>query len=122
MGQYRIKQWAINRAKSKAVSDLQRQSTDVQVAFLTEALNTGLLTPALLRKNIEHEAPGQMRKAADGIVRKGGIPTVDRLLGDYNTVPGFKELTIRLGITEEWFRGQAEAECAKRQVKVITNG
>lgn len=97
-----------------AVSILQRESTDKQVSFLQGAIGEGRLKQSKLRQTLEANAPKEMRKGIEKLVKKGKIPTVDLLLEEYRREKSFQKLAGGVGLTEEWFIRLAENEMSKR--------
>lgn len=101
-----------------AVSALKKKSTKSQIEFLSESLGMGELSSSKLRKAFVQNAPKEMRKGAERLIKKGITPTVDLLMGDYRKESKFRELTARLGLDERWFFKLAEDECRRRRVEV----
>ena len=96
------------------VSILKHQSTNKQVDFLGGAIAEGRLSQSKLRDTLEKNAPKEMRKGIEKLVKKGKVPTVDLLLEDYRRNQSFQKLASSVGLTEEWFIKLAENEMAKR--------
>ena len=87
----------------EAVSILQRQSADKQVDFLNTAIGEGRLGHSKLRRTLETNAPKEMRKGIEKLVKQGKVPTVDLLLEEYRREKSFQKLAGSVGLTEEWF-------------------
>lgn len=98
-----------------AVSILQRQSTDKQVDFLHGAIGEGRLPHSKLRQQLEKNAPIEMRKGIEKLIKKGKVPTVDLLLEEYRREKSFQKLAGSVGLDEAWFIKLAEDEIAKRR-------
>lgn len=98
-----------------AVSILQRQSTGKQVDFLNGAIGEGRLKQSKLRQTLEANAPKEMRKGIEKLVKKGKVPTVDLLLEEYHREKAFQKLAGSVGLTEEWFIQLAEEEITRRR-------
>ena len=98
---------------SVSVSILQHQSTDKQVDFLGGAIAEGRLSHSKLRQTLEANAPKEMRKGIEKLVKKGKVPTVDLLLEDYRKSKSFQKLADSAGLTAEWFIKLAEDEIAE---------
>lgn len=96
-----------------AVSILQRQSTDKQVDFLSTAVGEGRLKQGKLRDQLEKNAPKEMRKGIEKLVKQGKTPTVDLLLWEYRHERAFQKLAASVGLTEEWFIELAKREIAR---------
>ena len=102
-----IPQFLTNRAKRQAVSGLKKLSTEDQIALLSQSLDKGWLSTRELRRQLERNAPNEMRKGRDRILREGKTPTVDLLLEEYRS-SGLKPLAERVGLDEAWFVALAE--------------
>lgn len=103
-----IKEFALQRAKSAAASQLKKAATNDQIAILSSAIDEGVLSKREIRRQLERNAPNEMRKGCRKQIKEGKTPTVDSLLTEYRTVPGFKELAERCELTEQWFVELAE--------------
>jgi hypothetical protein len=97
------------------VSVLQRQSTDKQIDFLNTAVGEGRLKQSKLRDQLEKNAPIEMRKGIEKLIKKGKVPTVDLLLEEYRREKSFQKLAGSVGLDEAWFIKLAEDEIAKRR-------
>lgn len=100
-----------------AVQVLQRQSTDKQVDFLHGAIAAGGLTHNKLRQQLETNAPKEMQKGIDKLVKRGKTPTVDLLLEEYRREKAFQKLAGSVGLDETWFVRLAKAELDLRGYK-----
>ena len=107
-----IKEIALQRAKSAAASQLKKAATNAQIAILSSAIDEGVLSKREIRRQLERNAPNEMRTGYRKQVKAGETPTVDSLLTEYRTTPGFKELTERCRLTEDWF-----VDLAQRVIK-----
>ena len=96
-----------------AVRSIQAQSTDKQVDFLNGAVGEGRLSQNKLRQTLEANAPKEMRKGIEKLVKKGKVPTVDLLLEEYRHEKSFQKMAAGVGLTKEWFIKLAESEIAR---------
>jgi len=93
---------------------LQASSTSSQVKVLAESLRTGRLSPSKLRKALKDNAPKEMRKGADKLIKKGKSLTVDSLLEEYRKDKEFQNLASEVDLDENWFIELAKAEIKRR--------
>lgn len=103
----------MEKARESAVSFIRQQDSRKQIRIMRQALKHGLLTPEKLRKELEANAPLEMRKGSARIIKYGGIPTVDLLLTEYRREPEFQALAAEVGLDAEYFQDIAEQEIAR---------
>ncbi len=101
------------RIRNIGVSTLESYSTSKQVQFLAESLHSGRLSPSKLQGTLKRNAPGEMRKGAEKLNKKGKIPTVELLLKDYRGDKAFQTLAAEVGLDEAYFTALAESECSR---------
>jgi len=98
------------RMERVGVSTIEAASTSSQVKIMSEALRTGKLSHSKLRKALEENASGEMRKGGDKLIKKGKPVTVDALLAEYRGDKHFQKLASDVGLDEEYFVELAERE------------
>ena len=103
-----------DRATQVGVSTVKRLSADKQVQFLANSLHSGHMTPASLRKALEENAPVEMCRGADKLIKKNRPVTVEALLEDYHKDALFRATAAEVGLDEMWFTTLAEKEYARR--------
>lgn len=101
---------------SAGVSTVEKYSVDKQIQFLADALHEGRLSPNKLRRELERNAPLEMRKGADKLIKQGRAINVDALLMEYRSSEGFQELATEVGLNQQWFTELAKQECQRRGV------
>jgi len=106
---------ARDRATQAGVSAVQHFSASKQVQFLADSLHSGHMTPSSLRKALEKNAPAEMRKGADKLIKKNRPVTIEALLEDYHKDKLFQATAAEVGLDEAWFTILAERECARRK-------
>jgi len=104
----------INRfARNKIAQEIKSKPTETQIGILSEAIEDNHLKSSLLRKTLEKNAPVEMRKGVEKLVKKGKTPTVDLLLEEYRGSKSFQKLALGVGLDEAWFVKLAEDEIKK---------
>lgn len=99
--------------RQKIVETIQKLDTDTQVGLLSESIDNGKLKNSLLRRTLEKNAPVEMRKGIEKLIKKGKTPTVDLLLEEYRGSKSFQKLASSVGLGEAWFVQLAEDEIKK---------
>ncbi len=97
------------------VRELQAAPTGEQIGVL----NRTAVTPkgsSALRKAIEKKAPGEMDKAIAKYQREGREITVDSLLVEVRSEPGFLKMCEGVGLNYGWFERLAEERMRTRGV------
>jgi hypothetical protein len=100
-------------ARNKIAQEIQSKPTETQIGILSEAIEDNHLQSSLLRRTLEKNAPIEMRKGVEKLVKKGKIPTVDLLLEEYHGSESFQKLASSVGLGEAWFVKLAEDEIKK---------
>ena len=95
------------------VAAVKSYSTSRQIQFLADALHTGRLPARKLQEVLKDNAPKEMRKGTEKLVKKHKTPTVELLLEEYYKDEGFQALALEVGLNEQWFIELAESECQK---------
>ena len=101
------------KVRGLIVDTITRAPTDTQVGILSESLATGKLQNSKLRQSLEKNAPIEMRKGIEKLVKKGKVPTVDLLLEEYRSSKSFQKLAGSVGLDEAWFVKLAEDKLAE---------
>ena len=101
------------RMQKVGYNALQAMNTGNQVKVARDSLRQGKLSPGMLRKALEDNAPKEMKKGADKLRKKGKAVTIDALLEEYRNDRDFRELATEVGLDEAWFIALAEKECVE---------
>jgi hypothetical protein len=104
----------LRKHKNQIVAQLKAIGTTTQVGIMSQALDSGALSPDKLHKELSNKAADEMSKGYDRIAKKGDTPTVDLLLAEYREELAFKALADRVGLNEQWFINLAEGEIQRR--------
>lgn len=99
-----------DRVQKVGVKYLQKQSTSNQVQFLADSLHSGRLSASKLRQALKDNAPKEMHKGAEKLVKKGSAVTVDALMKEIRDDNGFLAVASEVGLDEDWFMGLALSE------------
>ena len=103
-------------SRKGVVAELSKGSVSDQVGRLNELVGTGTLSERKLREAIIGNAPKEMDKAIRNFRKNGTEITVDSLLREIRSEPGFLKMCNSLGITEEWFEGMAKERMEANKV------
>lgn len=105
----RIARKAVSLAsRREVVKELSKGSVSDQTGRLDELVGVGVLPVRALRVAIMREAPKEMDKAIEKFRKQGKEVTVDSLLAEMRSEPGFLEMCRNAGITYEWFEKLAK--------------
>lgn len=99
----------IQKAKA-GIEVIKRAPMNSQLKFLQDAMDKGLVTETAVQKVIMNEAPKEMHKGTERLLKEGKPVTIDALMEDYRNQPDFRSLADRLGLKEDYFLGLAKAE------------
>ena len=94
-------------SRGKVIDELRQASTEDQI----EALNGTVASarPDKLRKAIMRKAPKEMDRGIEKLLKYGdGTVTVEKLLAEVRSTPGFLGMCERVGVTLEWFKELAK--------------
>ena len=104
---------AIKVASHKSVvEELSAGTVDQQTQRLNTLVGEGTLSASKLAQAIMKKAPAEMDKGIKKLQRQGQRVTVEALLSEVRTEPGFLSMCQRVGITYEWFERLAETRMA----------
>lgn len=95
-------------AHSRVVEELSKGTTDEQVSRLNEMAGTRELPAGKLKEAIMVKAPKQMDEAIKKYRKEGKPITVDSLLVEVRTEPGFLKMCENVGLDYGWFKALAK--------------
>src|SRR5512147_822695 len=87
----------------KVANKVQSQDTTSQIRYLASALDKGLVSKMKLREALDKGCRKSMADGKAKMIQEGKTPTVELLLEEYYKDKQYKELTERVGLTEDWF-------------------
>lgn len=90
-------------ARSKVVSYLQGNSTEEAIDNLATLAAEDSGKATAVRDAILAKAPAEMDKGIDKCRRRGIEVTVDNLLSEVRSTPGFLSMCASVGISEQYF-------------------
>lgn len=96
-------------SRKGVIEELSRGSTEEQVGRLAELTTAGALPHKKLRDAITRNAPKEMDKAIKKYRKQGKEITVDSLLVEVRSTPGFLAMCEKAGLDEQWFVNLARA-------------
>jgi len=88
--------------------ELSKGSVTDQTGRLDELVGTGVLPGGNLKKAIMAKAPGEMDKAIKKYRKQGKEITVESLLVEVRSEPGFLAMCERVGLGYGWFERLAK--------------
>jgi len=100
-------------ARGVVARELEKGSTSNQVTKLNELVGTGMLSDKVLKSAIMAKAPGEMDKAIKKYRKEGKPITVESLLTEVRSEPGFLALCARVGLDYGWFEQLAQERMKK---------
>jgi hypothetical protein len=106
-------------ARNKIVQEIKSAPVEKQIDILSDSLTSNHLKPSLLRTTLEKNAPIEMRKGIEKLIKGGKTPTVDLLLEEYRASKSFQKLARSVGLDESWFIKLAEDELASQRLRPL---
>lgn len=90
-------------SRSGVIRELSKGTTVDQVDRLNTLVGEGVLPSSKLGKAIMDKAPREMDKGIKKLQKQNKKVTVDALLYEVKTTPGFLKMCQNAGISLEWF-------------------
>ncbi len=98
------------------VEELSRGSVNEQTERLGELVGTGILGGERLKKALMNKAPKEMDKAIRKFQKQKRDITVDSLLADTRSEPGFLKMCENIGLNLDWFEELARERMKKHGI------
>ena len=99
-------------SRKGVVGELSKGTATDQIQRLDEMVGTGNLSGRKLKEAIMREAPGQMDAAIKKYRKQGKEITVDSLLVEVRSEPGFLKMCEGVGLSLAWFENLASDRIA----------
>lgn len=105
-------------SRGKVKQELSKGSVTEQTGKLDELVGTGHLPAGNLKAAIMRKAPGEMDKAIKKYRKLGKEVTVESLLIEVRSEPGFLKTCEKVGLDYKWFQNLAAERMAANGVTV----
>lgn len=97
-------------SRKGVVKELSKGTVSAQTGRLDELVGTGTLPKSRLRDAIARKAPKEMDKAIRKFRKEGREVTVDSLLVEVRSTPGFLRMCEGVGLDYKWFERLAKEQ------------
>lgn len=97
-------------SRKGVVKELSEGTVSAQMGKLDELVGTGTLPKSRLRDAIARKAPKEMDKAIRKFRKEGREVTVDGLLVEVRSTPGFLKMCEGVGLDYSWFERLAKEQ------------
>ena len=98
------------------VDELMKGSTADTVERLGELVGEGTVPERSLKQAITKKAPRQMDQGIDRFIKEGTPVTVENLLAEARSEPGFLAICERVGLAYSWFEALARERMRLRGI------
>jgi len=97
-------------SRKGVVEELSKGTTGEQINRLNELSGSGSLPDRKLKEAIMKKAPKEMDKGIKKFQKQGKSVSVNSLLTEVRTEPGFLKMCERVGLPYSWFEELAKAK------------